>query len=263
MVGKLIVRGIVVGILAGLIAFSWARVVGEPALEAAIAFESAQAAAEGEAHAHTHAHSHSHAETAAGPAEGEPEGFSRSVQSGIGLLTGSVAIGASLGGLFAIFFAYAYGRMGSLGPGPISTLLAFLGLLSFYLVPWLKYPASPPGVGAADSIQLRTGLYFLMVAISIAATLGGLALRQRLSRSYGQWNGSLMAVGAYLLVIFAAFVVLPGFDEVPATFPANTLWEFRLASLGMQTVLWMSLGVMYGYVGGWTLHPPVRPGEGL
>jgi len=258
MIGKLIVRGIVVGILAGLIAFAWARLVGEPALEAAIAFESTQGAAEGEGHTHSHAHSHSHAETEGGSGEGEPEGFSRSVQSGIGLLTGCVAIGASLGGLFAVFFAYAYGRMGSLGPGPTSTLLAFLGLLSFHVVPWLKYPASPPGVGAADSIQLRTGLYFLLVAISIAATLAGLVLRQRLSRSYGRWNGSLLAVGVYLLVIVAAFVVLPGFDEVPAAFPATTLWEFRLASLGMQTVLWMSLGVIYGYVGGGTLHPPVK-----
>lgn len=252
MLPKLMVRGMVAGVLAGLIAFGWARAFGEPALEAAIAFESTQAAAEGGAHAHSHAHSH--AETATGPAEGEPEGFNRSVQSGIGLLTGSVAIGASLGGLFAVFFAYANGRMGSLGAGPTSTLLAFLGLLSFHVVPWLKYPASPPGVGEADSLQLRTGLYFLMVAISIAATLGGLVLRQRLSRSYGQWNGSLMAVAAYLFVIFAAFRVLPGFDELPATFPAATLWDFRLASLGMQAVMWMSLGVIYGYVAGRTLR---------
>lgn len=246
MLGNLILRGIVVGIFAGLIAFAWARVFGEPAVEQAIAFESAQ----GETPAGEHAHSH--AVTESGHSHDGAEGFSRSVQSGIGLLTGIVAVGASLGGLFAILFAYANGRMGSLGPAPTSALLALLGLLSVYLVPALKYPANPPATGDADTIQLRTAMYFLMVAISIAATLGALALRSRWAKNHGAWNGSLMAAGAYLLAISVAFLVLPGFNEVPDHFPADTLWEFRLASMSTQAVMWMSLGIMFGFVGEWS-----------
>jgi len=239
MVGKLILRGFIVGIVAGLLAFGWAKVFGEPAVNAAINFESAQYEAKAAA-----------AVAAGKPAPpADPVIFSRAVQSGIGLLTGLVAIGAGLGCLFAVLFAFANGRMGKLAAGPTSALLAFFGLASVYLVPALKYPPNPPSIGEPATIGYRTGLYFLMMALSIAATLGALRLRRHLVPRYGSWNGSLMALAVYLLVIAATFVILPGVHEVPPNFSAVTLWNFRLASLGIQTVLWGSTGVMFGYVG--------------
>ena len=239
MVGQLVLRGFVVGIFAGLLAFGWAKTFGEPAVTVAINFESARDAAEAAA------------AVAAGkpkPAEDE-EVFSRSVQSGIGLLTGMVGIGAGLGCLFAILFAFANGRVGNLGPHATAILVACFGLVSVYLVPMLKYPANPPSVGEPDTIKFRTGLYFLMMAISIATTVGALRLRKSLVPKYGSWNGSLLALGVYLVVIAAVFVLLPGINEVPSGFPAATLWDFRLASLGIQTVLWGSIGILFGYVG--------------
>jgi hypothetical protein len=239
MVGRLILRGFIVGIVAGLLAFGWAKVFGEPAVQTAINFESAQDQAQAAA-----------AVAAGKPApEDEPEIFSRTVQSGIGLLTGMVVSGAGLGCLFAVLFAFANGRLGRLGPAPTSALLALFGLLSVYVVPGLKYPANPPSVGEPDTIKYRTGLYFLMMAISIASTLSALRLRRSLVPRHGAWNASLLAAGAYLVVIAAVYVLLPGINEVPATFPATTLWDFRIASLGIQTVLWGSIGLMFGYVG--------------
>lgn len=244
MVGQLILRGFILGIVAGLLAFGWAKVFGEPAVNVAISFESAQDEAKAAA-----------AVAAGKPAPPEgPEIFSRTVQSGIGLLTGMVGAGAGLGCLFAVLFAFANGRMGNLASGPTSVLLAFYGMVSLYLVPALKYPPNPPSVGEPATIKYRTGLYFLMMAISIASTLGALWLRRYLVRRHGAWNGSLMALAAYLIVIAAFFVILPGINEVPSTFPAVTLWNFRLASIGIQTVLWGSLGVMFGYVGAQVLN---------
>ena len=237
--GQLVLRGFIVGIVAGLLAFGWAKVFGEPAVATAISFESAQDEAKAAA-----------AVAAGKPApEDDPVIFSRSVQSGLGLMTGMVVAGAGLGCLFAVLFAFANGRVGRLGPAPTSALLAFFGLLSVYIVPGLKYPANPPSVGEPDTIKYRTGLYFVMMAISIAATLGALRLRRSLVPRHGSWNASLLALGAYLVVITAVFVLLPGVNEVPTTFPAVTLWDFRIASLGIQTVLWGSIGVMFGYVG--------------
>jgi hypothetical protein len=239
MVGQLILRGFVVGIVAGLLAFGWAKTFGEPAVNVAINFESAQDAAKAAA-----------AVAAGKPAPAEdPVIFSRAVQSGIGLLTGMVGAGAGLGCLFAVLFAFANGRMGNLGAGPTSIMLAFYGLVSVYLVPALKYPPNPPSVGEPATIKYRTGLYFLMMALSIASTLGALWLRRRLLPKYGNWNASLLALLAYLVVIAAVFVILPGINEVPPTFPAVTLWNFRLASVGIQTVLWGSIGVIFGYLG--------------
>lgn len=239
MVGKLVLRGLFVGILAGILAFGWAKVFGEPAVNAAINFETAQDQAKAAA-----------ALAAGQPAPPEdPVIFSRAVQSGIGLLTGMVSIGAGLGCLFAVLFAFANGRVGKLAAEPTSALLAFFGLASVYVVPALKYPPNPPSIGEPATIGYRTGLYFLMMALSIASTLGALRLRRQLVPRYGAWNGSLMALAAYLVVIAALFIILPGVHEVPPTFSAVTLWNFRLASLGIQTVLWGSIGIIFGYVG--------------
>ena len=51
---------------------------------------------------------------------------------------------------------------------------------------------------------------------------------------------------AYLVVITVGMLILPSVSEVPAEFPATTLWNFRLASLGIETVLWTTLGLLFG-----------------
>ena len=239
MVGNLILRGIMIGIVAGLLAFGWAKTFGEPSVNTAIAFEKTQDEAKAAA------------AVAAGrqPEADDPEIFSRAVQSGVGLLTGVVVVGAGLGGLFAVLFAFANGRMGALGAKPTAAVLALIGLVSVYVVPALKYPANPPSVGEPDTIKLRTGLYFLMVAISIASTLGALWARRALIPRYGAWDSSVLCGLGYLIAIAVAFLALPPINEVPAAFPAVTLWSFRLASLGLQTVLWMSIGLLFGYLG--------------
>jgi len=236
MVGKLILQGLIAGICAGLLAFGFARVFGEPSVQTAVQFESAQDEARAAA------------DRAAGkPAEPEePEVFSRSVQSGIGLLTGVVVVGAGLGALFAVLFAFANGRIGSFGPGATCALLALLGWLSVYLVPALKYPANPPAVGEPDTIRIRTALYFLMMAASIASTIGAWALGRLIARRHGPWNGCVGALLAYLAVLTVVFQVLPPINEVPGNFPAVTLWNFRVASAGLQVVLWGGVGLIFG-----------------
>jgi predicted cobalt transporter CbtA len=237
-VGGLIVRGLIVGIIAGVLGFGFAKVFGEPAVNVAIAFES----------------SHDEAERAQQIAHGikpspqEPEIFSRTVQGGIGLFTGIVVVGAGIGGLFAVLFAFANGRIGTLSPGATSILLAFYGWWSVYLIPAFKYPPNPPSIGQPDTIKLRTGLYFLIMAISIAATIGSLLLRRNLVDKYGTWLGSVIAFLVYLVVICMFFVILPDINEVPQDFPAVTLWHFRMASLGIQTILWGSIGLMFGWL---------------
>ncbi len=238
MVGKLVLRGFIIGIVAGLLAFGWAKLFGEPAVDTAINFESAQ----------------DDARTAAAVAAGKPAPpddpmiFSRTVQSGIGLLTGLVVVGPAWAACLPCCSRSLTVASENLNRSDLGAH-RLLGLVSVYIVPMLKYPANPPSVGEPDTIKYRTGLYFLMMAISIATTLGALRLRRSLVAQQGAWNASLLALGGYLVVIAAAFVLLPGINEVPATFPAVTLWNFRLASLGIQSVLWGSIAVMFGYAG--------------
>jgi len=225
-VANMLVRGMLVGLLAALLSFAFLKVAGEPSVDRAIAFETQQEQAKGHA--------------------SEPELVSRGTQAGLGLLTGVVVYNVAFGGLFALVYALAYGRMGPYGPRAASLLIALSGLVAVYLIPSLKYPANPPSVGEAETIAMRTQLYFAMIAISLAAMVAAWTLRNRLTRRFGPWDAALIAAGAYLAVMVVAYLALPGVNEVPETFPATVLWQFRLASMGAQAVMWATLGLGFG-----------------
>ena len=242
MAGALLLRGMLLGIVAGLLCFSFLKIVGEPQVDRAIAFETQLDEAKAKAAAQ--------ALIAKGlPApkeEPEPELVSRRVQAGLGLFTGVMVYNVAFGGLFALAFALAYGRMGDFGPRATSAVLAVVGLIAVYIVPNLKYPANPPAVGDPATIGTRTALYFGMIAISLAAMIAAGILRLRLLPRYGEWNAALIAGAAYLILVIGVGLALPPIHEVPADFPAVVLWQFRIASLGAQLIMWTSIGLVFG-----------------
>ena len=222
----LMVRGLVAGLLAGVLGFCWLKTFGEPQIDRAIKVEEQIARANHE--------------------PDEPVVVSRDVQSTAGLATGVFAISVAFGGLFALAFAAAYGRMGSAGPRTAALLLALLGFTAIYLVPFLKYPANPPSVGQPDTIGKRTALYFVLMLISLAATTGAVVLRKRLLARHGGWNATLLAAAAFIVVVGLTWQLMPGINEVPKEFPAVTLWRFRVASLSAQFVVWTTIGLVFG-----------------
>jgi predicted cobalt transporter CbtA len=226
MVGKLLVRGMLAGIAAGLLTFGLARVVGEPQVDQAISFEQKADAAKGEAP--------------------EPELVSRGTQAGLGLFTGVLVYGAAVGGLFSLTFAYLYGRAKKLSTRELSAWLALGAFIAIAIVPALKYPPNPPSVGDPETIGYRTGLYFLMIVISLTALVFSMKVRRRAAARFGAWNGSIIAGLVFVVIIAAVQAGLPDINEVPAAFPAVILWKFRVASLGMQAVLWTTVGLLFG-----------------
>ncbi|SAK62274.1 membrane protein [Caballeronia temeraria] len=250
MIRTLLIRGMIAGLVAGLIGFGFARAFGEPSVAQAIAFETQ----------HEHAHEHEHADAAAPAAHshdhGDEELVSRDTQAGLGLLTGVAVFGTALGGLFSLVFAFAYGRLGALHARGTSALLALFGFVSVAIVPFLKYPPNPPAVGNAETIGPRTALFFGMVAISIAAAVFAVHLQRRMAARHGGWNATLIAAAAYIVVIVVAQVALPRIDEVPADFSASLLWNFRLAAIGIQALLWTTLGLVFGALAARELERP-------
>jgi predicted cobalt transporter CbtA len=168
------------------------------------------------------------------------------VQAGIGLFTGVMVYSTAFGGLFALAFAIAYGRIGTLSPRSLAVVLAALGFIAVHLVPSLKYPPNPPSVGDPDTIGMRTALYFSLIAVSLVAMIAAGMLRSRLQRRLGAWNACLVAGAAYIVLMAVVGLALPRIDEVPAQFPADVLWHFRIASLGAQVILWTTLGLVFG-----------------
>ena len=235
MVRTLLIRGMLVGLLAGLVVFAFGKFFGEPQVERAIAFETALDEARAKAQEASGIH-----------ALQEPQLVSRPVQAGWGLLTGVIVYSTAFGGLFALVFAAVNRRAVDLGPRATAALLAAIGFVAVYLIPSLKYPANPPSVGEPETIGIRTALYFSMLALSVAAMALAAVLRKRVAARHGGWTGALAATGFYLVAMIVVGSLMPPVNEVPEAFPAILLWRFRIASLGMQLVMWATLGLLFG-----------------
>ncbi len=175
-----------------------------------------------------------------------PEMVSRAVQSSVGLLTGACVYGVAFGGLFALVFAAAHGRVGRLRPRATAAILALTGYVVAFVVPFTKYPANPPSIGNPDTLARRSELYVAMIVISILAAVAAYRLGRSLATRWGGWNAALAAAGLYLVVIVVAEIALPAVHETPKGFSADVLWRFRLASLGIQATLWTTLGLGFG-----------------
>jgi hypothetical protein len=238
MLRTLLICGMLAGVCGGLLATGFASVVGEPAVDRAIAFEDAKAQAAHE------------------PAE--PELVSRDIQRSLGLVSAAGIYGLAVGGVFALAFGFAYGRVGRASPARTALWLAAGTFVVLFLVPFLKYPANPPSIGDPDTIERRTLLYLTMIAISGLAALAALRLRTLLAARRAPGTATLAAGAAYLAIVVAAGLALPGIHEVPADFPAVTLWRFREASIGMQAVMWTTVGLVFA-----ALAPRVLAGEPL
>lgn len=224
-----LVRGLLCGAAGGLLAFVFAYLVGEPAIEGAIHFEEMHSAATG---------------------HGEEPLVSRGVQSTLGLGVGTLVFGVAMGGLFAIAYAVARGRWAPISGRATALVLALLAFVSVTLVPFAVYPANPPAVGSHESLDYRTSLAAAMIVASVSAAVIAAFLARRLARSYGWWSATLVCALGYLIVVIAVAAVLPPVNGIPEGFPPAVLWQFRVASLGTNAVLWATIGLLFGAVVG-------------
>lgn len=239
MTRDLLVRGMLAGLLAAVLAAIFARIVGEPQVDLAIGVEAARAHM---AHA----------------AE-EPELVSRAIQKGLGLFTAIGLYGAAVGGIFSLVFALTYGRAARIGPRSLALLLALAAFIAIGLAPALKYPPTPPAVGLHETVAFRTGAYFAMLGLSLIALALAVRFGLRAARRLGAINGVLVAAAIYVAAMALLQLALPVVDEVPADFPAVVLWNFRVAALGIQAVLWTAIGVAFGLLAERRLRSGAHP----
>lgn len=258
---KLILRGVLAGAVAGLLAFVFGRIFAEPELAAAIHYGAGRDAAQ------------ALLDNAAGLTVAPPGAdlFSRTVQANVGIGVGMVFFGMAMGALFAVTYAICLGRVGNLRPRSLSLLVAAGGFLGFYLIPFLKYPANPPSIGHPDTLKLRGSLYLLIVIASIVFLVLAVWLGQKLKARFGNWNASLLAGAAFIVVIGVLMAILPSLGNLAANktefgnhatetplpltdakgsivypgFPADVLFNFRLYSVAAQLLLWTTIGIVF------------------
>ncbi|WP_264028457.1 CbtA family protein [Mycolicibacterium pyrenivorans] len=236
---QIIWRGLLAGAAAGVLAFGFARIFAAPQTARAIEYEDGVRAAR-------------EAMDSPGGHAGHGENvdlFTRTVQMNIGMGLGLLAFSVAIGALFAVVFAVAYGRVGDVSARLLSLYIAGGMLLSLYVVPNLKYPASPPALSLDQTVRERTLLYVLMVVLSGALLIGAVVLARRWVAKLGAFNGALAAAGAYATTMI---------NETPAPlrdatgaivyegFPADVLYYFRLYALGTQVVIYTTIGLVLG-----------------
>ena len=178
---------------------------------------------------------------------GEPELVSRSVQSGVGLLIGVSVYGAALGGLFAIAFALAYGRMGDFGLRATAALLAVAGFVA--VASGAGAEISRRAAGRRDSRDDRLAhepLFRLSLHLARRDDRRGRPAASAL-RAARRTEGGALAGAAYIAVmLLVGLGAASGQTRRPKGFPADLLWQFRAASLAGQALMWAALGLGFG-----------------
>lgn len=228
-VGRALAAGAVVGVLLAAYLFA----VVEPAIGAAVELEEI----------------HAEREVAPGGAlRSEDPPFTRSEQVGGGMVASFVtAIAAAV--IFGTVYAAVRHRVPARSDLTRALWLAAVGFATVALIPALKYPASPPGVGDPDTVGERTVLYLICLSVSvllaIALTRLSGALHARLddhTRIVVVATASVVAYGLLLVALPAA----PPAGE--SAVPPELVWDFRVRSLGGLALMWLGLGLGLGWL---------------
>jgi amino acid transporter len=226
-----------------MLAFIFARVFLEPVIGRAIGYEVARGEAQS---ALTGVHGH------------EMELFTRGIQANVGMGSGILAFAVAMGALLSVAFIIAYSRSGSVVARAQALELAAGAFVVLYLVPFLKYPANPPSISDPDTIGKRTGLYVLMIALSLVVAVLAVWIGRRLSSKLSVWGATLLGIGIYIVVIAAIMLLLPTVSELPQSLPndqgaiaypsfsADDLFRFRLYAVTAQLIIWATIGLVFG-----------------
>ena len=240
-----ITHGAVAGLAGGAVSALMLWVAVQPSIQQAIDLE--DAAGDGHSHGSAGAVGHDGGEL-----------VSRTTQ----MIGGTITV-IVVGILFGIAFAIAYGRLKKRLPGEThlgrSMSLAVLAFAVLSLLPALKTPANPPGVGDPSTVTERTLIYLLTVLLGVLLVVACFAAT-RATRRWTEQAALTWTTGVATATIGGAaiLVLVPGVAvEIPATIPASLVWEFRIGSLGQLAALWLGIGLVHGVLA----HRQSRAGQ--
>jgi hypothetical protein len=224
-------RGLAAGLLAGLLAGAFALLVGEIPVREAIRLEEQAAAAA----------------SADDPASNDEPLVDRSTQQAL-LPVATAIVGSAFGGLFGLAWTFVRRRIRDTSDWRASLKLGAAAWGAVALVPGLKYPANPPAVGDPSTIGSRSVWFLGAIGIGLAAA-GLLWWFARWQESRGTDDAVRQtSVALAALVLFGlAYTLLPANTD-PIEIPARLLWDFRLAAMATQLLLWGGIAVGFGWL---------------
>lgn len=227
---RILIRALVIaGLVAGLLTAVFHLVVSEPFVDRAITLEARAQEKELQA--------------TGGAEERHEDVFSRRTQKG-GLVVGLLAYGVAVAATFAGVYTLMASRLPGRGPREQVAGLVGVALIAVVLVPFVKYPANPPGVGEPGTLARRQLLYISCVLFSLAGAWLALRLVPRLRSRVS--NTAAAGGGVLFFLVWSALilVLLPNRSD-PISMPTRLLWQFRIASLAGQVLFWAVFGVLF------------------
>jgi hypothetical protein len=215
---RVILRGALSGVVAGVLGFAFARVFAEPLINQAIDYESGR---------DDILATLNHAAGRVVAPDG-PEIFSRTIQSTIGVACGIIAFSAAMGALIAVAYLVLHGRF-KIRPRNLAWMIAGLGFLGVYLLPFGKYPANPPAIGHTFTITTRGQLYLSLVACSLVLLGLAVYLARKLAPRLGMTGAVVVSAVAFLVVYGVLIGLLPSLGDLPANVAASNQFGYARA----------------------------------
>jgi len=163
----------------------------------------------------------------------------RSWQKGGQVLAGAI-LGTSIGSLFGIVYALSKKSLPSRNNIGKTLILAGLMWFTLFVIPFLKYPATPPTVGDGETVVLRGILYLTLIAISGFLAIGLYQIFKRLKTK----NRILPIIGYTALISLVFFVMPENPDEISTSM--ELVNGFRVVAFLTGTVFWFTLALFLG-----------------
>ncbi len=230
--GAVVKAALVAGVCAGLLVAAVQFVWTEPIVDQAIALEEQRRAAE-----RLHMKAPSAQESSAVV---EREGQKKGLFLGFGLY------GIAWGLLFGAAYFISQPRLPGAGRVGRGIFLALCAYWAVALMPFLKYPGNPPGVGDESTIDYRQRLYLAILVFDILVIGAAFALRRWLASRTGPRPALLLALGFVALCSGVLYFGLPDNPD-PSQMPMDLVTSFRVHSLAGLTLFWLALGVCFGF----------------
>ncbi len=171
----------------------------------------------------------------------------REWQRGGHIVTG-IVLGASIGSLFGAVYVASHASLP--GRSHVAKALAVAGVMwvALYVVPFVKYPPSPPAVGDPDTIAARTLLFLVLVAASGLGALGFAKMSAFLARTRRLGARQSVYAGIVCYAAFAAvlLVAMPQNPDPEPDLDGALLDGFRAASAAASASFWVAAGVILG-----------------
>lgn len=159
-----------------------------------------------------------------------------------GMVAAGTILGISIGGLFGVVFAYSRSSLPGADNKRKALILAGIMWFVLFIVPALKYPGNPPGVGDPNTIYYRIPIYVSYLAISGFSTLGLAYLYRKLGN---RGVKKIALPSAYAAIMIASYFAWPPNPD-PITAPMDLVTNFRIATAFTMSVFWGAIGIILG-----------------